>query len=327
MAAPSPLAALSWVGLCLRHVAEGREAFAAQGSALRYLQLQGFGPLALSLLPALQARAPEELERAMALCDAVVGLPFARCGAGGGLREALPALSLAELGSGAWGPRGEELLPAVRELLPLAALAARLLGAMAGAALSAEGGLRPGGLRVLASGLTALRGVARADFRALQAGLLGEEGSSAEYHHLSGALLDAFSAGEVAGPEAEHCVGELLVVVGYACLDCPPARERVRWGATGEGGGRRSLLRRLLGLPFDYFSEPRRMRLLFPSVMLAAMGDAENRRIVEDEIDETLFGRWLRRESARCEESVTLSWRMPEELWRGAIAAFGGQAG
>eukprot|EP00741_Cyanophora_paradoxa_P003501 tig00000711_g3399.t1 len=134
-----------------------------------------------------------------------------------------------------------------------------------------------------------LNNVALLDLPFVQASLGGPD-LVTEFFHLSSFLLLACSApapepqSEVARQDLLH---ELILLLGYATLQCPGTQRVMQWGNSP------TLLQRLAGLPFCYFSDPRYKNILFPTLVAACFGSERNRAILQSEMSADLLATFI----------------------------------
>ncbi|KAH8060568.1 hypothetical protein JL722_4676 [Aureococcus anophagefferens] len=97
--------------------------------------------------------------------------------------------------------------------------------------------------------------------------------------------------------------------------------ECLQWGSAS----RVTLLRRLLQLPFKYFSRPRHVDVLFPTLVAGCLGNDVNAAVAADDISMRAVADYLKAQLAKRDdapESVALRGRIPEPLWDRAAAYF-----
>jgi hypothetical protein len=130
-------------------------------------------------------------------------------------------------------------------------------------------------------------------------------------------LVDA--AGDAPrGLAADDCLDELVELVGHFAL---VNQECLQWGSAS----RVTLLRRLLQLPFKYFSRPRHVDVLFPTLVAGCLGNDVNAAVAADDISMRAVADYLKAQLAKRDdapESVALRGRIPEPLWDRAAAYF-----
>jgi hypothetical protein len=71
---------------------------------------------------------------------------------------------------------------------------------------------------------------------------------------------------------------ELILLVGYFSLRNSKSQALLRWGPSPV------ILKRMVALPFEYFSDPRLMNILFPTLIIACHRDDDNRQIGEEDL-------------------------------------------
>ena len=120
------------------------------------------------------------------------------------------------------------------------------------------------------------------------------------------------------GLAADDCLDELVELVGHFAL---VNQECLQWGSAS----RVTLLRRLLQLPFKYFSRPRHVDVLFPTLVAGCLGNDVNAAVAADDISMRAVADYLKAQLAKRDdapESVALRGRIPEPLWDRAAAYF-----
>ncbi|KAJ3041445.1 hypothetical protein HDV00_009426 [Rhizophlyctis rosea] len=83
-------------------------------------------------------------------------------------------------------------------------------------------------------------------------------------------------------------LAELVLLLGYMCIDEPRGREMLRFGPGPV------LLKLLCGLPFGYFVEPRLQTILLPTLVVAIHEDENNRVIVQEDVSLEFLVRFVR---------------------------------
>jgi len=126
--------------------------------------------------------------------------------------------------------------------------------------------------------LHTLNSAARLNFRAVQS-ILGAHSLRIETHHLFSFLISFCTEQHETSESISGLLAETLVFMGYFALMHSHNQEVLRWGKSP------TLLQRLCSVPFSYFSDPKRIRLLYPTLISVCFQNELNREVLERETD------------------------------------------
>ncbi|XP_061078559.1 S phase cyclin A-associated protein in the endoplasmic reticulum isoform X3 [Conger conger] len=188
-------------------------------------------------------------------------------------------------------------------------------------------GYPPSVIQVALQGVRFLNSFALLDLTAFQS-VLGAEGLSLAFRHIVGSLLWYCSQ-----RPSEELLHEVIVCVGYFTVNHPDNQVMV------QSGRQPSVLQKLCQLPFQYFSHPRLIRVLFPSLICACHSNPQNKVILQQEMSCVLLATFIQdfAQSSSQTESKTssqaekvplsldyleLSNRFPREQWDAALQFF-----
>uniref|UniRef100_A0A671NLR9 S phase cyclin A-associated protein in the endoplasmic reticulum-like n=1 Tax=Sinocyclocheilus anshuiensis TaxID=1608454 RepID=A0A671NLR9_9TELE len=130
----------------------------------------------------------------------------------------------------------------------------------------------PAVIQVALQGLRFLNTFALLDLSAFQC-VLGAEGLSLAFRHIVSSLLWYCSQ-----HRSEELLHELIICVGYFTVNHPDNQVIV------QSGRQPSVLQKLCQLPFQYFSHPRLIKVLFPSLICACYNNLQNKVILQQEM-------------------------------------------
>ncbi|XP_048185951.1 S phase cyclin A-associated protein in the endoplasmic reticulum isoform X2 [Perognathus longimembris pacificus] len=119
------------------------------------------------------------------------------------------------------------------------------------------------------------------DLAAFQS-VVGAEGLSLAFRHMASSLL-----GHCSQVSCESLLHEVIVCVGYFTVNHPDNQVIV------QSGRHPTVLQKLCQLPFPYFSDPRLIRVLFPSLLAACYNNRQNKVILEQEMSCVLLATFL----------------------------------
>lgn len=112
--------------------------------------------------------------------------------------------------------------------------------------------------------------------------IVGAEGLSLAFRHIASSLL-----GHCGQVSCESLLHEVIVCVGYFTVNHPDNQVIV------QSGRHPTLLQRLCQLPFQYFSDPRLIKVLFPSLIAACYDNRQNKIILEQEMSCVLLATFI----------------------------------
>uniref|UniRef100_A0A9J8CAL8 S-phase cyclin A-associated protein in the ER n=1 Tax=Cyprinus carpio carpio TaxID=630221 RepID=A0A9J8CAL8_CYPCA len=149
--------------------------------------------------------------------------------------------------------------------------------------LSAQEPYSPAVIQVALQGLRFLNTFALLDLSAFQC-VLGAEGLSLAFRHIVSSLLWYCSQ-----HSSEELLHELIICIGYFTVNHPDNQVIV------QSGRQPSVLQKLCQLPFQYFSHPRLIKVLFPSLICACYNNLENKVILQQEMSCVLLATFIQR--------------------------------
>ncbi|XP_051916388.1 S phase cyclin A-associated protein in the endoplasmic reticulum isoform X4 [Hippocampus zosterae] len=139
----------------------------------------------------------------------------------------------------------------------------------------------PGVIQVALQGIRFLNSFALLDLSAFQT-VLGAEGLSLAFRHIVSSLLWYCTQ-----HSAEELLHEVIICVGYFTVNHPDNQVIV------QSGRQPSVLQKLCQLPFQYFSHPRLIRVLFPSLISACYNNGPNKVILQQEMSCVLLATFI----------------------------------
>uniref|UniRef100_A0A9J8CAH9 S-phase cyclin A-associated protein in the ER n=1 Tax=Cyprinus carpio carpio TaxID=630221 RepID=A0A9J8CAH9_CYPCA len=184
----------------------------------------------------------------------------------------------------------------------------------------------PAVIQVALQGLRFLNTFALLDLSAFQC-VLGAEGMSLAFRHIVSSLLWYCSQ-----HSAEELLHELIICVGYFTVNHPDNQVIV------QSGRQPSVLQKLCQLPFQYFSHPRLIKVLFPSLICACYNNLQNKVILQQEMSCVLLATFIQDCATNEKQSDSkashlekgrapldyceLSNRFPRDQWDAALQFF-----
>ncbi|XP_074248719.1 S phase cyclin A-associated protein in the endoplasmic reticulum isoform X1 [Saimiri boliviensis] len=112
--------------------------------------------------------------------------------------------------------------------------------------------------------------------------IVGAEGLSLAFRHTASSLL-----GHCSQVSCESLLHEVIVCVGYFTVNHPDNQVIV------QSGRHPTVLQKLCQLPFQYFSDPRLIKVLFPSLIAACHNNHQNKIILEQEMSCVLLATFI----------------------------------
>ncbi|XP_031296630.1 S phase cyclin A-associated protein in the endoplasmic reticulum isoform X3 [Camelus dromedarius] len=112
--------------------------------------------------------------------------------------------------------------------------------------------------------------------------IIGAEGLSLAFRHIASSLL-----GHCSQVSCESLLHEVIVCVGYFTVSHPDNQVIV------QSGRHPTVLQKLCQLPFQYFSDPRLIKVLFPSLIAACYNNPQNKIILEQEMSCVLLATFI----------------------------------
>uniref|UniRef100_A0A8C1S0A9 S-phase cyclin A-associated protein in the ER n=1 Tax=Cyprinus carpio TaxID=7962 RepID=A0A8C1S0A9_CYPCA len=185
--------------------------------------------------------------------------------------------------------------------------------------LSAQEPYSPAVIQVALQGLRFLNTFALLDLSAFQC-VLGAEGLSLAFRHIVSSLLWYCSQ-----HSSEELLHELIICIGYFTVNHPDNQVIV------QSGRQPSVLQKLCQLPFQYFSHPRLIKVLFPSLICACYNNLENKVILQQEMSCVLLATFIQDcatnenksdSKASHPDYCELSNRFPRDQWDAALQFF-----
>ena len=189
-------------------------------------------------------------------------------------------------------------------------------------------GVNEEGLGLSTLALGALIKIARLDLRRFQVLCKGEVSSGwtggggyLEFQYCIGKIL-----GGVETKGIDECLAHCIVLIGYYVVGNVNNQQRLHWGGEGQ-----TLLNKLSSLPFAFFCDPAKKKVLFPTLVAACLECETNRLAIEADLNPELLSVFLREklealesgpQGATWEDVVSCTQRVPVELWQGAIKFF-----
>ncbi|KAK2842269.1 hypothetical protein Q5P01_012469 [Channa striata] len=182
----------------------------------------------------------------------------------------------------------------------------------------------PGVIQVALQGIRFLNSFALLDLCAFQS-VLGAEGLSLAFRHIVSSLLWYCSQ-----HSSEELLHEVIICVGYFTVNHPDNQVIV------QSGRQPSVLQKLCQLPFQYFSHPRLIRVLFPSLISACYNNSQNKVILQQEMSCVLLATFIQDCAANEKDAdnkmkpgvlqlldyCELSNRFPRDQWDSALQFF-----
>ncbi|XP_033940353.1 S phase cyclin A-associated protein in the endoplasmic reticulum isoform X1 [Pseudochaenichthys georgianus] len=182
----------------------------------------------------------------------------------------------------------------------------------------------PGVIQVALQGIRFLNNFALLDLSAFQS-VLGAEGLSLAFRHIVSSLL--WYCTQHASEELLH---DVIICVGYFTVNHTDNQVIV------QSGRQPSVLQKLCQLPFQYFSHPRLIRVLFPSLISACYNNSHNKVILQQEMSCVLLATFIQDCATNEKDSdnkikhtvsqqldyCELSNRFPRDQWDSALQFF-----
>ncbi|XP_059952937.1 S phase cyclin A-associated protein in the endoplasmic reticulum isoform X7 [Mesoplodon densirostris] len=158
--------------------------------------------------------------------------------------------------------------------------------------------------------------------------IVGAEGLSLAFRHIASSLL-----GHCSHLSCESLLHEVIVCVGYFTVNHPDNQVIV------QSGRHPTVLQKLCQLPFQYFSDPRLIKVLFPSLIAACYNNLQNKIILEQEMSCVLLATFIQdfaqtpgqadtqsyQPKGKClgsQDYLELANRFPQQAWEEARQFF-----
>ncbi|KAF7660967.1 hypothetical protein LDENG_00270730 [Lucifuga dentata] len=180
-----------------------------------------------------------------------------------------------------------------------------------------------GVIQVALQGIRFLNSFALLDLSAFQT-VLGAEGLSLAFRHIVSSLLWYCTQ-----HSSEELLNEVIICVGYFTVNHPDNQVIV------QSGRQPSVLQKLCQLPFRYFSDPRLIRVLFPSLISACYNNSQNKVILQQDMSCVMLTTFIqdcasnKKESDKAKQPVSqpvdyceFSNRFPRDQWDSALQFF-----
>ncbi|KAL3061548.1 hypothetical protein OYC64_009666 [Pagothenia borchgrevinki] len=182
----------------------------------------------------------------------------------------------------------------------------------------------PGVIQVALQGIRFLNNFALLDLSAFQS-VLGAEGLSLAFRHIVSSLLWYCTQ-----HSSEELLHDVIICVGYFTVNHTDNQVIV------QSGRQPSVLQKLCQLPFQYFSHPRLIRVLFPSLISACYNNSHNKVILQQEMSCVLLATFIQDCATNEKDSdnkikhtvsqqldyCELSNRFPRDQWDSALQFF-----
>uniref|UniRef100_A0A2K6GVY4 S-phase cyclin A associated protein in the ER n=2 Tax=Propithecus coquereli TaxID=379532 RepID=A0A2K6GVY4_PROCO len=185
----------------------------------------------------------------------------------------------------------------------------------------------PNTIQVAIQSLRFFNSFAALDLPAFQS-IVGAEGLSLAFRHMASSLL-----GHCSQVSCESLLHEVIVCVGYFTVNHPDNQVIV------QSGRHPTVLQKLCQLPFQYFSDPRLIKVLFPSLIAACYNNRQNKIILEQEMSCVLLATFIQdfaqtpgqadnqsyQLKGKCpgsQDYLELANRFPQEAWEEARQFF-----
>ncbi|KAM4826387.1 S phase cyclin A-associated protein in the endoplasmic reticulum [Thomomys bottae] len=136
-------------------------------------------------------------------------------------------------------------------------------------------------IQVAIQSLRFFNSFAALDLSAFQS-IVGAEGLSLAFRHMASSLL-----GHCSQVSCESLLHEVIVCVGYFTVNHPDNQVIV------QSGRHPTVLQKLCQLPFPYFSDPRLIKVLFPSLLAACYNNHQNKVVLEQEMSCVLLATFI----------------------------------
>ncbi len=130
-----------------------------------------------------------------------------------------------------------------------------------------------------------------------------DSGSAAASGSVVGSMATAAAAGSGGGGigSVKDMCRELILFIGYQCLCHTDNQWSYLYGQSP------TLLVRLCNLPFYYYSDAAGKAVLFPTLLSVCFRNADNRRVVSDEINTSLFVDYLKSLQSQSQTTVSVT--------------------
>uniref|UniRef100_A0A1A8LG95 S phase cyclin A-associated protein in the ER n=1 Tax=Nothobranchius pienaari TaxID=704102 RepID=A0A1A8LG95_9TELE len=180
-------------------------------------------------------------------------------------------------------------------------------------------------IQVALQGIRFLNSFALLDLSAFQS-VLGAEGLSLAFRHIISSLLWYCTQ-----HSSEELLHEVIICVGYFTVNHPDNQVIV------QSGRQPSVLQKLCQLPFQYFSHPHLIRVLFPTLISACYNNSQNKVILQQEMSCVLLATFIqdcatneKNSDGKFSKAVSqwlldyceLSNRFPRDQWDSALQFF-----
>ncbi|XP_013924848.1 PREDICTED: S phase cyclin A-associated protein in the endoplasmic reticulum-like [Thamnophis sirtalis] len=182
-------------------------------------------------------------------------------------------------------------------------------------------------LQVALQSLRFFNSFALLDLSAFQS-VVGAEGLSLAFRHIISSLL-----WHCAHHTCEVLLHEVIVCVGYFTVNHSDNQVIV------QSGRHPTVLQKLCQLPFQYFSDPRLIKILFPTLIAACYNNPQNKIILEQEMSSVLLATFIqdfapglgqtdnqlsqqRETFFASQDYLELSNRFPQQSWEDARQFF-----
>ncbi|XP_074649946.1 S phase cyclin A-associated protein in the endoplasmic reticulum-like isoform X2 [Tubulanus polymorphus] len=147
-------------------------------------------------------------------------------------------------------------------------------------------------LNVTVSAIKMLNSMAALDLNTFQKSL-GEEGTWLEYRHICSYLL-WYCSHYPSNDDLQH---EIILCVGYFTALNQDNQLFIQSGQPP------TVLQQLCSLPFQYFSDPKLMNILYPTLIACCYDNSANRAILEHELSCELLANFLEEKDLECQQA------------------------
>ncbi|KAJ6664203.1 hypothetical protein lerEdw1_008420 [Lerista edwardsae] len=149
--------------------------------------------------------------------------------------------------------------------------------------------------------------------------IVGAEGLSLAFRHIISSLLWHCSQ-----HTCEALLHEVIVCVGYFTVNHPDNQVIV------QSGRHPTVLQKLCQLPFQYFSDPRLIKVLFPTLIASCYNNSQNKIILEQEMSCVLLATFIQyslcvhssEKIFSSQDYLELANRFPRQTWEEARQFF-----
>ena len=211
----------------------------------------------------------------------------------------------------------EENLTSVLSSHPFLSLRSLIASVLPDTSNPNSSSVNPEGVPLSVACLRSLANVAAMDVKRFQILCKGEVnkgweggGGYLEFNYVCNVILSAPLDAPV-----EECLKWCVVLIGLYVVCNPNNQQRLHWGGGGEG---QTLLSKLSSMPFQYFCDPSKKEVLFPTLIVACLDNETNKAAIEEDLNPELLACFLR-EKMRAVESGGEGEEEEREEWMKAV--------